>query len=250
VDSREDFVKEKLNSNVRPHFAHIPGAPTIVKRRFVEEYLSSKLFEVYVMRNEVLPPEVEGKLLKDLERMLPQYDVVVVADYGHGLMTERILQLVCKQAKFLAVNTQTNAGNRGFNTISKYPRADYVSIGEPEVRLDARKVSADLRELAEGLARNISTKNFLVTRGSNGCLIHDRDKGFFHVPAFAIRIVDRVGAGDAVLGVTAPCVALGVPPQVLGFIANVVGAEACTIMGHRSFLEPTSLFRHITSLMK
>jgi hypothetical protein len=37
---------------------------------------------------------------------------------------------------------------------------------------------------------------------------------------------------------------------VLGFIANVVGAEACTIMGNRSFIEPTNLFRHITSLMK
>jgi hypothetical protein len=59
-----------------------------------------------------------------------------------------------------------------------------------------------------------------------------------------------VGAGDAVLGLTSPCVALGVSPQVLGFIANVVGAEACTIMGHRSFIEPSSLFRHITSLMK
>ena len=70
------------------------------------------------------------------------------------------------------------------------------------------------------------------------------------MPAFAIRVVDRVGAGDAVLGLTAPCVAVGVPPQALGFIANVVGAEACTIMGHRSFIEPTSLFRHITSLMK
>ena len=34
------------------------------------------------------------------------------------------------------------------------------------------------------------------------------------------------------------------------FIANVVGAEACMIMGHRSFIDPTSLFRHITSLMK
>lgn len=250
VDSFEDFITAKLNANVQRHFTPVPGAPTILKRRFVEEYLTTKLFEVYVMRNDVLPPEVEGKLLKELERILPQYDVVIVADYGHGLMTERILQLVCDKARFLAVHTQTNAGNQGFNTISKYPRADYVSLGEPEVRLDARKVSADLRELSEGLARKISAKNFLVTRGSNGCLIHDREKGFFHVPAFAIRVVDRVGAGDAVFGITAPCVALGVPPQVLGFIANVVGAEACMIMGHRSFLEPTSLFRHITSLMK
>ena len=59
-----------------------------------------------------------------------------------------------------------------------------------------------------------------------------------------------MGTGDAVLSITAPCAALNVPPQVLGFIANVVGAEACTIMGHRNFIEPTSLFRHITSLME
>jgi sugar/nucleoside kinase (ribokinase family) len=165
-------------------------------------------------------------------------------------MTDRAVELVCQHAKFLAVNTQANAGNKGFNTISKYPRADFVSIGDPEVRLDARRASGDLRPLAEAIARKISTKNFLVTRGAAGCLVHDHKLGTVQVPAFAIRVVDRVGAGDAVLGITAPCAALGIPPQVLGFIANVVGAEACTIMGHRSFIEPTSLFRHITSLMK
>ncbi len=250
VNSCEEFIRSKLNQNVTPHFIRVPGAPTIIKRRFLEEYLAAKLFEVYVMRNEAAPAEIEEQFCRELERLAPQHDVVIVADYGHGLMTDRAVQLVCNKTKFLAVNTQANAGNRGFNTISKYPRADFVSIGEPELRLDARKVNADLKQVAEGLARKMATKNFLVTRGSSGCLIHDRDQGFFQVPAFAIRVVDRVGAGDAVLGVTAPCSALGVPPQVLGFIANVVGAEACTIMGHRSFIEPSSLFRHITSLMK
>jgi bifunctional ADP-heptose synthase (sugar kinase/adenylyltransferase) len=202
------------------------------------------------MRNEVLPTEVEEKMLRELQNILPKYDAVIIADYGHGLMTERILRLVCEKARFLAVNTQVNAGNRGFNLISKYPRADFVSLGEPEVRLDARQMNADLKALTETLAGKIGTKSLLVTRGSSGCYIHDRDKGLFHVPAFAIRVVDRVGAGDAVLGITAPCAASGVPPQALGFIANVVGAEACTIMGHRSSIEPTGLFRHITSLMK
>jgi rfaE bifunctional protein nucleotidyltransferase chain/domain len=250
VNSCEEFITSKLNTNIKTHFARVPDAPTIVKRRFLEEYLAAKLFEVYVMRNDVLPQEVEDKFLSELETLLPQYDVVVVADYGHGLMTERAVQLICEKSKFLAVNTQTNAGNKGFNTISKYPRADFVSIGEPEVRLDARSASADLRSLTELIARKTATKSFLVTRGSRGCLIHDRDQGLSEVPAFAIRVVDRVGAGDAVLGITAPCASLQIPPQVLGFIANVVGAEACTIMGHRSFIEPQSLFRHITSLLK
>jgi len=250
INSCEDFIKSKLNQNIARHFVRVPGAPTIVKRRFLENYLAVKLFEVYDMKADDAMAAVEKKFCSELERLLPQYDMVLVADYGHGVMSESAVELVCEKSKFLAVNTQVNAGNRGFNTIAKYPRANFVSLGEPEVRLDARKVSGDLKAVTEQIAKRIASENFLVTRGAAGCLIHNRDHGFFHVPAFAIRVVDRVGAGDAVLGVTSPCAAVGVPPQVLAFIANVVGAEACTIMGHRSFIEPTSLFRHITSLMK
>ncbi len=250
IDSYEEFITGRLNKNVTPHFARVPEAPTILKRRFLEEHLSMKLFEVYVMSDQPLPAEAEEKLLREMERIIPQYDVVIVADYGHGLMTDRAVQLVCDRARFLAVNAQTNAGNRGLNTISKYPRADFISLGEPEVRLDARKLNADIRGLTDTLAQRMNTGRFLVTRSRSGCLVRDRKQGFCEVPAFAIRVVDRVGAGDAVLSVTSPCAALGVPPQVLGFIANVVGAEACMIMGHRSSIEPASLFRHITSLMK
>ena len=250
LNSFADFIESKLNKNIKRHFVRQAGAPTILKRRFLEEYLGAKLFEVYEMRNEAAPTSSEEEFCAHLSRLAQEYDVVIVADYGHGLLTNRAVKLACEKSKFLAVNTQTNAGNKGFNTISKYPRADYVSIGEPEVRLDTREASSDLRKLLERLAVQLSTRNFVITRGSAGCLIHDREQGFSTVPAFAIRVVDRVGAGDAVLGLTAPCVALGVPALMLGFIANVVGAEACTIMGHRSFIEPSGLFRHITSLLK
>src|SRR6185437_2386817 len=247
VNSCEDFIRSRLNNNVVPHFVRVHGSSTIIKRRFLQEYPGAKLFEVYVMDDRELPVEAEEGFCRLLEKLIPQYDVVIVADYGHGLLTQRVRALVCGKARYLAVNTQTNAGNRGFNTISKYPRADYASIGEMEVRLDARQLTADLGILTRSLAEKIGTRKLLVTQGSFGCVVQDRDHGAFTVPAFSIRVVDRVGAGDAVLGVTAPCAALGVPPAVLGFIANVVGAEACTIMGNRSFIEPASLFRHITS---
>ncbi len=250
INSNEEFITSKLNKNITARFARVAGAPTITKRRFLEEYLAAKLFEVYEMKGDELPAAVEQEVLRDLDSMLPQYDLVLVADYGHGLMTEKVREMVCSRARFLAVNTQVNAGNRGFNTISKYPHADYVSLGEPEIRLDARNLGGDILRLIEESARRISSRKFLVTRGSSGCVVHDREKGICEVPAFAIRVVDRVGAGDAVLGLTAPCAATDVPQEALGFIANVVGAEACTIMGHRSSIEPTGLFRHITSLMK
>ena len=250
VNSREDFIRSRLNASVDPHFIRLPGWPTIVKRRFLQEYPGHKLFEVYVMRDDPLPDDAEAEFCRSLETLLPAYDVVIVADYGHGLITRRSEELLCSKSKFLAVNTQTNAGNRGFNTLSKYRRADFVSIGEMEVRLDARQLNADLKILVAEVAARMTTRKLLVTQGSFGCLIHDRTQGVHTVPAFSIRVVDRIGAGDAVLAIAAPCAALDVPPSALGFIANVVGAEACTIMGNRTFIEPSSLFRHITSLLR
>jgi sugar/nucleoside kinase (ribokinase family) len=175
---------------------------------------------------------------------------VIVADYGHGVLTPKLIDLVCRRAPFLSVNTQTNAGNRGFNPLSRYRRADYVAIGEPEVRLEFRDLHGDIDRMTKEMARRMGTRQFLVTRGNSGCRCFDRRLGMANVPAFAVRVVDRVGAGDAVLAITAPCAATGVPPTVLGFIANVVGAEACAIMGNKSSVEPVNVFRHITSLLK
>ena len=49
-----------------------------------------------------------------------------------------VVDVLCQQSKFLAVNTQANAGNRGFNTISKYPRADYICLAQHEISLEER----------------------------------------------------------------------------------------------------------------
>ena len=69
-------------------------------------------------------------------------------------------------------------------------------------------------------------------------------------PVFSTRLVDRIGAGDACLAMTGPCAALGAPTEVLGFLGNVAGAAACGIMGNKSYIDPVSYLRGITSLLK
>jgi len=231
IDSHEDFVASALNRRIHTHWLRKADAPTIVKRRFLQEYLAVKLFELYEMKNEWLTAEEDERLCNTLEELLPQYDVVVVADYGHGFITDRAVSVLCDKAKFLAVNAQTNEGNRGFNLISKYPRADYVSIDEPEARLETRRPDADPRELIRIITTRMDCSRMMVTRGKKGCLLYDKETGFVEVPAFSVQLVDRMGAGDAVLALTAPCVALGLTQEQVGFIGNVVGAEACAILG-------------------
>jgi sugar/nucleoside kinase (ribokinase family) len=72
----------------------------------------------------------------------------------------------------------------------------------------------------------------------------------WEVPVFSREVVDRLGAGDAFLAVTAPCVAVGLPMDTVGFVGNAVGALAVQIVGNRSPVEPVALFKYVTALLK
>ena len=249
-DSQEDFVRQKVSSNVDMMFLYKANSPTIVKRRFVEGYLLQKLFEVYEMNDEELDQEQDHDLCAMLTEAIPQYDIVIVADYGHGMLNRNAIDVLCSEARFLAVNTQANAGNRGFNTISRYPRADYISLARHEITLEERNRQGDIREMILNLSRKLTCGQIVVTCGKDGNVGYSEHEGFVEVPAFVEQVVDRMGAGDAVLSLTSLCIAQQAPMEVTGFIGNVVGAQAVSTLGHQKSIERAPLFKYIESLLK
>jgi sugar/nucleoside kinase (ribokinase family) len=166
------------------------------------------------------------------------------------MISSEVAEVLSQGAKFLAVNTQVNAGNHGFNTVSKYRRANYICISERELRLEARSPQRDLREIVKEVSVALHCGKLLITRGSQGCLCYDDREGFWEIPAFTGQVVDRVGAGDAVLAVTALCAAQHTPVEILGFIGNCVGSQAVGVIGNRSSIEKVSLARYIECLLK
>lgn len=248
-DSHEALIRSKLLPNITPTFLQMVGAPTLIKRRFVETYPFQKLFEIYVM-DEVAAQRKNVDLCALLDEIAADYDVVIVADYGHGMIGEEAVGILCEKSRCLALNAQVNAGNRGFNTISKYTRADFISLSEKEIRLEDRNPFGDLRAIVQHVAQQLDCPRVLVTRGSQGCLAYSRSEGFFDIPGFAIRTVDRVGAGDAVFAIDALCAALDVPAEVIGFVGNAVGTEAVGIIGNQRFIERAPLLKHVEALLK
>ena len=250
IDSQEDFVVRQTKPKVAKLFHYLEEAPTIIKRRFVESYPLQKLFEVYVMADIDRHAAQSAAICDQLSAILPQFDVVLVADYGHGLITPEVSSVLCKQARFLAVNAQVNAGNHGFNTVSKYSRANFISVSEREIRLEARRPRGDLREIVSEISERMSCDRIIITRGEQGCLCYSRVEGFCEIPAFTGRVVDRVGAGDAVLAVTALCAASQTPMEILGFVGSCVGAMAVAVVGNRDSVESVPLARYIECILK
>ena len=58
-----------------------------------------------------------------------------------------------------------------------------------------------------------------------------------------------MGAGDAYLALTAPCVAAGLAMDVVGLIGGVAGALAVQIVGNQSALEPAAVHQLVRTLL-
>ena len=250
-DPYDDLILETVKPNVKVHFLRRSGKPTTRKCRFVDPGHTRKLFEVYHFDETPLGVEEEDQLCQQLRERSSWADVVVVNDFGHGMMTPRAIQTAEKVAPFLAVNAQTNSANHGYNPITRYRRADYVCIDAPEARLALRDRFRDLGELIQGpLREQVACDHIAVTHGQNGCHTFSMDAGLGRVPAFTRKVVDTVGAGDAFLSVTAPLVAAGLDMELVGIVGNAVGAMKVGIVGHRESVERVPLLKFLTALLK
>lgn len=248
IDSHEAFIRSKLLTNVEPVFFHFRDAPTVTKRRFVDADLS-KLFEVYFFRED--PAFDEADVCRWLASHIQSYDAVIVPDFGNGLITPNIINALGEKAGFLAVNTQINSGNRGYHVIHRYPRADFVSLNEPELRLAAHNRHDPLEAVTQAVGERVQVRQLAVTRGTKGVMMFDREKNLFHkVPALSTRVIDRIGAGDAFLSLAGLCAAKGLNAEVAAFIGSVAAALDVQIVCNREPVNPVGLRKYLSTLLK
>jgi rfaE bifunctional protein nucleotidyltransferase chain/domain len=250
LETHESFIRSKLLPNVTPAFFFINNAPTVTKRRFVDPDLS-KLFEVYFFNEEPLLNGVEDAVCTWLEANLEDFDVVIAADFGNGFVSQSIAEVLCHRARFLAVNTQLNSGNRGHHVITRYPRVDFASINEPELRLAAHNRHDPVELLAEAIAQKIRSNHIAITLGTNGVMLKDRQRGTTHfVPALSTKVLDRIGAGDAFLALAGLCLGGGLPSEVAAYVGSVSAALDVQIVGNRESVNSIGLFKYVTTLLK
>jgi rfaE bifunctional protein nucleotidyltransferase chain/domain len=250
INSHEEFIRSKLLKNVEPVFFYMEGAPTVTKRRFVDADLA-KFFEVYFYREDPVLGDTEQQVCNWINHHAAGYDVVVVPDFGNGFISAAMIDTLCDRAKYLAVNTQVNSGNRGFHVIHRYARADFASLNEPEVRLASHNRLEPIESVARDVGDRIKAKHFAVTRGTKGVIMLDRQQGMVHtVPALSTKVVDRIGAGDAFLSLAGICLGGGLPSEVAAFVGSAAAALDVQIVCNREPISPVSLNKYVTTLLK
>jgi len=247
--SDEAFIRSKLAENITPVFSYIEDGPTIKKSRYVTE--TEKLFEVYYYNEQPDLTQVNPKINAWMDAQLNQYDLIIVTDFGNGSISNEVIQNLSHQTIFMAVNTQLNSGNRGYHAITKYPRADFISLNEPEIRLAAHNRHEALEKVALKIKQQVKATYLSVTRGDKGVLNFEQtSEQPIEVPALANKVVDRVGAGDAYLALTAILLAQNNSLEVASFVGSIAAALNVQVMCNREPINPVLLKKTLTTFLK
>lgn len=229
---------------------------TVVKRRFVErhgvrnEY--AKLFSMNYLPDGQQEMMIDRQAFNErLKSQIDGYDVVVVADYGHGLIDNTTMEIIQDKAAFLALNCQTNSSNYGTNLITKYRRADIFTLDERELNLAcANRTSEPGILLSQLMAHFNNSDAGWATLGSLGSICIDKNQDINRTPALTLTVQDTVGAGDAFFSLASLCARVGASVEATSFIANIAGALAANILGNSRAVTKAELLKFATTLLK
>jgi len=223
----------------------------ITKSRYLNS-INRKIFEVYNRKGKenFLNPE---RLINIMKKKIRKYDAVILCDFGHGFFSKKISNFLINNSKLISVNAQTNAGNRGFNLITKYKKANLVCIDEPELRLALKNNHDTVEKIIPELFNLINVKKILVTLGKRGIIIFEKNNkklSSFKLTGFETNPIDTIGAGDAVFGIASLLTSIKCDKKIISFISNLIGAMTTRILGHEKTIEKYEIIKAIEYSLK
>lgn len=241
-----------LADRMRLKFTYSSEFPTIIKHRYLtrnarrEEY--RKIFSVNNIPNPTMyEDDAREEFYRGLVEKIDEFDAVFLCDFGHGLIDDRVRELIQEKARYLVLNCQTNSTNYGLNIITKYTRADAFTLDQKELKLAYPAYMADEHAALEKLGRHLNGNGWL-TRGSEGAYGID-GKDVHECPAFTLTVKDTIGAGDAFYSIAGLYAAAGAPTELGTFMGNIAGALGANIVGNREAVEKVNVLKYAGTLL-
>lgn len=255
VGSEENIhsrILNELSNKMRLDLIYSGEFPTIVKSRYVAVDEKREEFDkIFAVNNLPAPMKIDDLSMQQFKqhllRKITGYDAVILCDFGHGLIDLEVMNILQEKANFLAINCQTNSSNLGKNLITKYHRADVFTLDQRELGLAFSGYQSSEEESLKKLSWHFNSGGWL-TIGSNGAM-SVKQNNIEKCPAFALKVKDTIGAGDAFFALASMTSAVGAPIEVGTFMGNIAGALASNIVGNKESVEKVNVLKYANTLL-
>jgi cytidyltransferase-like protein len=229
-DPLKDFVLEGLAAagvTVNPIIDRT--RPTTHKNAFVcGDY---RLLKVDTLDNRSISDHIADRIAEQIERT--PSDAVVFSDFRHGIFNRRTIPRLTGALPAGVFRVADSQVASRWGNILDFKGFDLITPNEREARFAMADQDTGVRPLAAQLHEDSGCRMLILKLGDRGVLTCRPGKGndlrsFFVVDSFVERVVDAVGAGDALLAyATLAMVADGseVAATILGSLAAALECE-------------------------
>ena len=218
-DSHGDELIEILQTKgilVDPKF-RFDHAPTISKSRVTASNQQICRVDREVAINEYKPDL--SHLGEIIAAKVERVDAVIISDYGKGFVTNELLALVRKAARFLSVDPKPSR-------LLDYSQPDLLTPNRLEA-LELAGLSREMRDefpsdqVVERIFEKHVPKMLAVTLGAAGMLLSKSRKVERIIPTAAREVFDVSGAGDTVIASLTLALAAGQSFEKAAEFANL-----------------------------
>ena len=232
-DSYRSFVLDDLSA-VGVHCLPIidETRPTTNKNAIVAS--NYRLLKVDTLDNR----SISDKIVEQLKRQISETKTQAVAfcDFRHGLFNRgTIHQLTASIPPDVYRVADSQVASRWGN-ILEFQAFDLITPNEREARFALGDQDSVLRPLALELHKKSNCKTLILKCGERGIIAyrnHTLDyRAFFVVDSFADRVVDSVGAGDALLAYATLAQVVTNNDVVAAILGNIAAAVECEYEGN------------------
>jgi len=205
----------------------------IVKTRLIDKDDQKKHVEInkFDQRN-------FGKLDIDVS----EFDVVIVADFGHGFCNGLNVE-----GKYHFM-TQTNSNNFGYNRMSKWKefrkKSACMDLREASLQVN-KKTNFSERALIDSLFNyEINAEGLFLTLGKKGAVYYD-GHNYVRQDVFKSPIVDTIGAGDTFYAFACLSAEVGTDNiEDIMLVPSLAASLSCTWLCNREVVTKEKLLEH------
>lgn len=186
--------------------------------------ITQQIVRVDRQTNTPISKETEEKLISRIEKLLPNFDAVVLSDYHIGTLTSNVIEttinLANKLNKVIVVDAQKNLEN--------YKNVTSMTPNLPDTQKSVGFVietEEDLKKAGDLLLEKTNAKSILITCGADGMFVARPNNEYTKIPVFnKSEVFDVTGAGDTVTAVYTLALAAGAEPEYAAIIGNIAAS--------------------------
>lgn len=197
---------------------------TITKTRIsgsCSHSITQQIVRIDRQTNAPISEETESKIIKEVEKLIPAHDAVILSDYHIGTLSDKVIGTVVETAKKYGKKVIVDAQR----DLNRYRGVSSMTPNLPDTQKHVGfflKSKEDFLKAGNMLIEQTGAKAVLITCGGDGMVVVEKGDKYTHIPVFnKAEVFDVTGAGDTVTALYTLALAVGAEPVYAAVIGNI-----------------------------